>query len=668
VDTHTRRRGIYEGIPFEYMTRVKRPGNPLGRWMIYAWGLVHLSWRLAQLRIRIQRPLIYLYVMDGLLNLYIGFFCRLLGFPVIQELCEWPPGEPGCSRFTQWLYRGAIFKRATGVLVISKTIEERVRKTCASRHIDLLVHRTPALFDFDRFAPVSPVQTRSSGLIPEFLYCGTWLRDVFLIIRAICKIKEQGHACKLALVGQWSPASISAICKFAELQHLQSQNLEFTGWVDEPTLHERYGSASALLMPLPDDDRSLTRMPNKLGEYLASGQPVITCGIGDISEALSDNENAYLADPASIESFARKMIAVISDPVKAGQIGSAGRASGIKHFHYAVHADALGSFFTDCIHWHEELRIRAGEQALSKRIYRAFRNALCQLAAMGLIATGCVNRARKRVYRNSLITGIYFHRPKARLFRYCIRWLRKHNYTFVSAEDLVQFLYHGKSLPKGAVWISFDDGAKELTKELLPFLKNENLPITLFIPSGILCGNGTYPWVQHAKSDWHDENRFVDALCVRDAMRPEEIKILTHCSGVTIGSHTVSHAFTNELSEDQLTYELVESKRRLKLLTSDSITLFAYPGSRYSGQEKRILIDSGYLMAAIDEDRFICPSTDPFLVPRLSVADQISTAEAICNMVGIWRPTIKNLKALISRCKLSFQSSYNLVVKICLGA
>src|SRR2546429_2660527 len=37
----------------------------------------------------------------------------------------------------------------------------------------------------------------------------------------------------------------------------------------------RSRDATALLLPLWDDDRSRTRMPNKLGEYLASGKPVI---------------------------------------------------------------------------------------------------------------------------------------------------------------------------------------------------------------------------------------------------------------------------------------------------------------------------------------------------------------------------------------------------------
>ena len=45
--------------------------------------------------------------------------------------------------------------------------------------------------------------------------------------------------------------------------------------------------------PLGQDDRSLTRLPNKMGEYLASGRPVISCEIGDLTNFLIDNVNAY---------------------------------------------------------------------------------------------------------------------------------------------------------------------------------------------------------------------------------------------------------------------------------------------------------------------------------------------------------------------------------------
>ena len=48
----------------------------------------------------------------------------------------------------------------------------------------------------------------------------------------------------------------------------------------------------------------------------------------------------------------------------------------------------------------------------------------------------------------------------------------------------------------------------------------------------------------------------------------------------------------------------------------------------------------GYRIAATTENAFVTSKSNPYLVPRFSVADEISFPEAICNMVGVWRPVI----------------------------
>ncbi len=117
VPINNRRSGVYEGISFDYTTSVRRPQNALARMLVYARGLVGLTTRLVRLKLSGRRTVIYLYVGQGLLNLFTGSLCRLLGFPVVQELCEWMPGEPTCPAFNHWVYKSAIFHLSTGPLV-----------------------------------------------------------------------------------------------------------------------------------------------------------------------------------------------------------------------------------------------------------------------------------------------------------------------------------------------------------------------------------------------------------------------------------------------------------------------------------------------------------------------------------------------------------------------
>jgi glycosyltransferase involved in cell wall biosynthesis len=289
------------------------------------------------------------------LNLYAGYLCKLLGIPVVQELCEWLQAEPSWSAFNRWLYRKSIFKLATGVLVISKAIEQRVITRNSELNLRLIVHRLPVIVDATRFAAASPVSDAVLERIPTFVYCGTWLKDVLFVLRAFSFVKLRGFNSKLRIVGGWNRAGMAAI-----LQELQERGLctdvVLTGVVDDRTLETLYKAAAALLAPLWDDDRSKTRLPNKIGEYLASGRPVIGCKIGDLTEFLVDDVNAFLAEPGNERAFAEKMIAVLRHPERAAQIGRAGQKTCIACLDYRVHADMLATFFSDCINQHKYRR------------------------------------------------------------------------------------------------------------------------------------------------------------------------------------------------------------------------------------------------------------------------------------------------------------------------
>jgi len=344
---NTKRSGVYQGIPFEYTASVKRPKNLPARLLVYTRALIGLTLRLARLRPLRHRTLVYLYVGDGILNFYTGLLCRLLGFRLVQELCEWAPGDSNCSAFTRWLYRKPIFKLATGALVISKAIEDRVKERSAEVNPGLLILRLPSIVDAKRFATSSAddgVQTAN-----HFVYCGTWLKDVFFIVRAFAMVRSQGYDCKLRIVGGWTESRKSAILKYAVENNLSADDIVMTGCVDERGLEACYRTAAALLTPLWDDDRSKTRLPNKLGEYLASGRPVVAGKVGDLTEFLIDDVNACLAEPGDERDFADRMVSVLRDPTRAHQIGAAGQQASLTHLDYRAHSSRLSKFFVECL-------------------------------------------------------------------------------------------------------------------------------------------------------------------------------------------------------------------------------------------------------------------------------------------------------------------------------
>jgi glycosyltransferase involved in cell wall biosynthesis/peptidoglycan/xylan/chitin deacetylase (PgdA/CDA1 family) len=653
VAINTQRAGIYEGVSFEYTTTVKRPKNRLVRLLTYTWAIVVLTARLVRLRPVRHHTLVYLYAMMGPINLYTGIVCRILGLPVVQEFCEWFPGEPACSSFTKWLHKGSMFKLATGALVISRMIEERVRQCCSAANPDLLIHRVPAIVDARMFAGATPMRECAAESVPTFVYCGTWSKDIPFLIDALVHVKQSGYQCRLTIVGIDQSGPIQA---YAAGKGLSREDIVVAGSVDRRSLASfYYKAAAALLLPLWSDDRSVTRFPNKISEYLASGRPVISCRIGELAHILTDQANAYLGEPGNERDFADRMISVLRDPDRANQIGAAGQRTCFDHLDYRAHVSGLAKFFLACIAHHRERHFATEKMQYVSNLHSKLRNFFCAMVALGLIASGRVRREKKRALSTGVITAIYFHKPNRQLFARCIKWLTRSGYTFIDANELIEILHDRKTGPRGAVWLSFDDGCKELLEDAIPLIHQLNVPVTLFIPSGIVEGDGRFPWMLSKKSSIVYEARanYTANNGVRDAMTISEVKQLANLPQVTIGSHTVHHAVTTNLSEDRIRFELGESRRALELWTPAQVKSFAYPEGQYDGRESMFLLEIGYRLAATTENGFITAETNPYRVPRFSVADEITFPEAICNMVGVWRPTIDPLIHFLQRVKKS---------------
>jgi glycosyltransferase involved in cell wall biosynthesis len=313
---------------------------------------------------------VYIYIHSGPIGVIAAALCRILGIPVVQEVNEWWPGSgaPDESRFTNWLYRGPMFSLSTGTLVISTLIEERVRTTAQRLKHPLIIQRTPILADINKFHPGEPAPACLKGDVPQFVWCGMFgvagkiqainlkltptqiqsYKDVDFMIRALAQVVQKGMKCQLTIVGDAREDVSRRVVEYAQTQGV-ADAVVLTGLIDDDQLDVLYRSAAGLLLPLYDDDRSRTRMPTKLAGYLASGTPVVTCDVGDLSLLLSHQRSAYIGAPGDERAFAENMCSVLRDPVTARKIGAAGRRVCEAEIHYEVHSTRLADFFAACI-------------------------------------------------------------------------------------------------------------------------------------------------------------------------------------------------------------------------------------------------------------------------------------------------------------------------------
>jgi len=91
-----------------------------------------------------------------------------------------------------------------------------------------------------------------------------------------------------------------------------------------------------LLLARPNNIQAKGGFPTKLGEYLASGVPVVITNVGEISQYLTDKKNAYIAEPDNPISFASKIKEALQNYNEAKFIGEKGKEVANNVFSYKV--------------------------------------------------------------------------------------------------------------------------------------------------------------------------------------------------------------------------------------------------------------------------------------------------------------------------------------------
>jgi len=162
------------------------------------------------------------------------------------------------------------------------------------------------------------------------------------------------------------------------------------------------------------------------------------------------------------------------------------------------------------------------------------------------------------------------------------------------------------------VIICFDDGYNSVYKYAYPVLKQYNITmtcalITSYINSGKSSGYGrSYTYM----NKW-------------------EIQELIDSLGVEIASHSISHPNLTKLSDEQVKYELIRSKRVLDSLFNQETITFVYP---YGAANRRIIDltkKSGYKLGR--SIRWGEPNlwVDRYLIPIKEVRTSTSIEEIV---------------------------------------
>jgi peptidoglycan/xylan/chitin deacetylase (PgdA/CDA1 family) len=186
-----------------------------------------------------------------------------------------------------------------------------------------------------------------------------------------------------------------------------------------------------------------------------------------------------------------------------------------------------------------------------------------------------------------------------------MRWLVAAGYRGVSLDQVLDHVAGRRVLPEPSVHITFDDGFVGVLDHALPTLQGLGLPATLF----------AVPGRTGATNDWMHARGFPR----RALLSAAQLRLLAD-EGMTIGSHTCSHARLTEVDADAAQAEIADSRRELEDLLGREVAHFAYPYGLFDPSVREMVVRAGYRSACSTRAGFNRPSEDPFLLRRLDIA------------------------------------------------
>lgn len=270
------------------------------------------------------------------------FYSTYLDFPIALNLVEMASSMQDrntlLNRINDYLLDKYIIKLFDGALPISDKLMSYY-KTLSPQKPCL---KLPILCDFEKF------DLQKEKEESYFLYCGSmaYRQVIDFIVEAYKSLPEKESAKLFMIVSGGSKREVDSLQQEINDQ-FDVPHIKLFSDIPYELLVHLYVNAIALLIPLRPTVQDSSRFPHKIGEYLASGNPIITTNVGEIKNYFEDERTALIADTYAISTFAAKMRFVLREPKRSKEIGAQGKALGLKEFDYRTHGVRLRAFINE---------------------------------------------------------------------------------------------------------------------------------------------------------------------------------------------------------------------------------------------------------------------------------------------------------------------------------
>lgn len=292
-----------------------------------------------------------------------------------------------------------------------------------------------------------------------------------------------------------------------------------------------------------------------------------------------------------------------------------------------------------------------------------FRNIGTAIIARSFLVVGFSKRVIERASRGEFILSLYFHNPDKPLFEFCIKWLKKNGFVFLSENDMVAIARNELPFPKGGVILTVDDGWESNEDNVIAVAEKHEVPITIFVTTGAI-ESGTYWWpyvakarklkmpfpsIENLKKVSNKEREKIlknikkKVSLERQALNLEQLKKTSGSKYIKISAHTVNHPILINCDNEEAFQEIKKSKVQIEQWLNIQVESFAYPNGDYSNREIKYLKQLNFSSAYTTDPAYLTKERlqKIYELPRFCIFEGVSKAEAICRMTGVWQRFFK---------------------------
>ncbi len=397
--------------------------------------------------------------------------------------------------------------------------------------------------------------------------------------------------------------------------------------------------------------------PSKILEYMAAGKPVVFVGSGEGAAMVEQTDAGVSVGYGDRRLFRERLRELARDATLRRQLGASGRRWVCEH---RVREEINRSWVEALEEVFENGKAAVSEPSRQTRnwIKKPLRR-VASVAVHGAETSGFLRLLERTAGgQGDRLRVLAYHRvtegdalpggnpglvsANVEGFARQMAFLGA-NYRVVSVEDVLDTVRNDRSLPSGAVLLTFDDAYCDFAENAWPILKRQGLPVTLFVPTGYpdnpecsFWWDRLYETIVATREDSVDTPSGRRSLSTPrerlDGFRSlrDRIKDLPHreamelvdriCrqlgqgqpapgvlgwdalrslarEGVALGAHTRTHPVVDQMSFDEVRREVSGSMEDLKREIGSALPIFAYPAGRYNDQTVEAVSAAGIELA-----------------------------------------------------------------------